>query len=156
MASPSPHHRHQSSLKRIPDFSPQTQLLADQHVQAQSLFYCIIDHFSTPDDKFYSQYKRPLLIRYTYEYTRSETSRDRFLRAFFDSMGLDIAREELNSINWSDKDLEDKLRSNLIEFSDFLLDNFFLPCLPSPASGTVCVIFSFLSLLTFLRCKSFK
>ncbi|KAK2796086.1 hypothetical protein FQN52_000060 [Onygenales sp. PD_12] len=127
MASPSPHHRHQSSLERILNFSPPARLTATHLAQAKSLFYRIIDHFSTPGDISSRPYKRPLLVRYTYEYARSETSRETFLCAFFDSMELNVADDELIHISWDDKGLEDKLRLALIEFSDFLFDNFYLP-----------------------------
>ncbi|KAK2741512.1 hypothetical protein FQN55_008264 [Onygenales sp. PD_40] len=126
MAAPSPLHRHQSSLERIINFPPHARLPEAQRIRAQTVFYSIIDHFNLSDDESCSKYKRPLLVRYTYEYSRSDTSRDTFLRAFTESMELDITDEALD-INWDDKGIEDKLRSKLMEFSDFLLDNFFLP-----------------------------
>ncbi|KMP10108.1 hypothetical protein CIHG_04408 [Coccidioides immitis H538.4] len=114
-------HRHQASLEGIINFSGPIPLAADERARAKHQFYSIINHFSTEGSD--DSYRRPLLVRYTYEYSRSELSQDTFLRAFFDCMSLDIAAEQ-------DPDLdgkENQLRDSLSSFADFLLDNFFIP-----------------------------
>lgn len=68
-------------------------------------------------------YSRPLLVRYTYEYSRSELFQDIFLGAFFEYMHLDIAAEQ-------DPDLdgeESLLHDGISRFADFLLENLFIP-----------------------------
>ncbi|WEW59200.1 hypothetical protein PRK78_004669 [Emydomyces testavorans] len=112
-------HRHQSSFEGIINFSAPEPLPADQRSRAQHRFYSIINHFGDSGGKR-GEYSRPLLVRYTYEFSRSELSKDTFLRAFFNFMQLDIASE-------GDIDFDDQLLQNLIAFADLLLDNFYLP-----------------------------
>ncbi|OAX80255.1 hypothetical protein ACJ72_05415 [Emergomyces africanus] len=115
-------HRHQVSLENIINFSGPQPLAADQRARAKRRFYSIIIHFRAAEASD-AAYSRPLLVRYMYEYSRSELSQDTFLRAFFESMGLDIAVEH-------DPDFEseeNQLSENLTSFADFLLDNFFIP-----------------------------
>ncbi|KAK2737831.1 hypothetical protein FQN57_007389 [Myotisia sp. PD_48] len=129
MAQPSSaaHHRHRASLEHIIYFSPTQELSVDQRRRARSLFYNVVNHFSDLDDDASNRdYKRALLLRYTLEYSRSEISQDTFLRAFFNSVELDSIDQEID-VDWNNKLLENSLRLKLIEFADFLLDNFFLP-----------------------------
>nr|KMM64829.1 hypothetical protein CPAG_01181 [Coccidioides posadasii RMSCC 3488] len=81
-------HRHQASLEGIINFSGPESLPADQRARAKQRFYSIIKHFR-PAEASDVAYSRPFLVRYTYEYSRSELSQDT-LRAFFDFMGLDV------------------------------------------------------------------
>ncbi|TPX24826.1 hypothetical protein DIZ76_010270 [Coccidioides immitis] len=120
-----PQHRHQSSLEGIINFSGPKPFAVDERAGARRRFYDIINHFDTTDNDKRVGYRRPRLVRYTYEYSRSELSQDTFLRAFFEFMKLDVAGEE--DIDFLDEDLENQLGKNLITFADFLLDNFFLP-----------------------------
>ncbi|KAK4155758.1 hypothetical protein C8A00DRAFT_41683 [Chaetomidium leptoderma] len=101
--------------------SPSSPLDAGQRTQARRKFYHILRHFEgagphagdKPEDdtKGNSQYSRPLLVRLTYEYARSEASQDVFLRTFFGSLAL--------SLDGHDHD---------VDFgNEYLLDNFFLP-----------------------------
>lgn len=116
------HHRHQVSLETILNFAGPQPMSADQRANARQKFYTVVDHCKSaeilkPDDR----YSRPLLIRYTYEYARSELAQDTFLRAFFDIMGVD---EDL------DLDLTrdgDQLQEKLVDFAEFLMGNFFIP-----------------------------
>lgn len=124
-------HRHQASLEGIINFSALEPLIATQRARAKRIFYSIIDHFGPvpPGGRRASEYSRPLLVRYTYEFSRSELSKDTFLRAFFEFMGWDIAEEDeakLN-INLDNEAVEHELHANLDLFADFLFDNFFLP-----------------------------
>ncbi|KKZ67875.1 hypothetical protein EMCG_06404 [[Emmonsia] crescens] len=87
-------HHHQASLGDISiiNFSGPQPLAADQRAGVKRRFYSIVNHFRAAEASDVA-YSRPLLIRYMYEYSRSELSRDTLLRAFFDFMGLDIAAE---------------------------------------------------------------
>jgi hypothetical protein len=133
-------HRLQSSLEAILDFSTRQQFTPDQRTRARIKFYSIIAHFNTPHDRSLVKYNRPLLLRYTYEYARSDLSQDIVLSAFLNWSSLAIEGE---AINFSDEDVEENLRKRLIEFADFLLDNFFTPCLLSCliVSCFICRIF---------------
>jgi len=124
--------RHRSSLEGIIDFSANTPLEAGQRARAERWFYQIIEHFREPGIKNHQRgttYSRPLLIRYTYEYARSQESRDIFFRSFFRSLGLSSldADDDNDLLRLEGGQVED-LRSAFFAFADYLLDNFFLPC----------------------------
>ncbi|OTB04374.1 hypothetical protein M426DRAFT_157598 [Hypoxylon sp. CI-4A] len=93
----------------------------DQRTVAKRRFYRIIEYFETSknnnDD---GAYKRPQLVRFTYEYALSEESRDNLLRAFFRAMALSMD-DDTQSIDF------EELRLRFFGFADHLLDNFFLP-----------------------------
>jgi hypothetical protein len=125
----SPLHRHQSSLEGVLDFSAEVPLSTDQRARASRQFHHIVRHFEFPAEK--RPYSRALLVRYTYEYARSQESRDVFLRAFFQSMRLSLDDED---VDLGDTEVETGLRSALFDFADYLLDNFFLPCMSSLAT----------------------
>ncbi|RYO88588.1 hypothetical protein DL763_005932 [Monosporascus cannonballus] len=115
-----PHHRHQSSLEGIIDFSTKPSLETDQRIKAKNRFYSIVTHFDTAENNSNrSPYKRSQLIRYTYEYALSEASKNNFLLAFFQAMGLSIDKD-------GDSNFEE-IGSAFFDFADYLLDNFFLP-----------------------------
>lgn len=115
-----PHHRHQSSLEGVIDFSAEEPLQPHRRSEARRKFYRILDHFEVDTSREnLGPYVRPRLIRYTYEYALSEEARDRFLRAFFQAIELPIDGGD-------DVDPE-SLRSAVTGFADYLLDNFFLP-----------------------------
>ncbi|KAM5445468.1 hypothetical protein MaudCBS49596_007452 [Microsporum audouinii] len=118
-------HRHQSSLERVVNFSALDSLSAEVRSQATCRFYSIVEYCRAEELATGSRltYSHALLIRCTYEYSRSEASKDRFLRAFFESMRMDIAIGK-------DPDFTsqgNQLRENLTVFAEFLLDNFFIP-----------------------------
>lgn len=116
-----PHHRHQSSLEGVIDFSTKPPLETNQRIKAKDEFYHIVNHFDNAEAHGKEgPYKRSRLIRYTYEYALSETSKDNFLRAFFGATGLQIGEKE-------DRDIA-QIESAFFEFANYLLDNFFLPC----------------------------
>lgn len=123
-ASPTPHHRHQSSFEATICFSPGPALEISERARAKRKFYRIVEHFQGADESQNSQYNRALLVRLTYEYVRSEESQDIFLRAFSQAMSLSIDGEDDTDLENSEEDL----RSALSCFADYLLDNFFLPC----------------------------
>lgn len=121
MSNPVPHRRHRTSLEGVIDLlEPQQRLTAEQKDQATCIFHALIEacEASQPNN---GPYKRITLIRLTYEYARSETSRDNFLQFFMQHMQipLDIAGWEVNSSR--------EYEAQLIAFADILVENFFLP-----------------------------
>ncbi|EAS27843.3 uncharacterized protein CIMG_09047 [Coccidioides immitis RS] len=114
-------HRHQASLEGILNVSGPEFLPVQKRTQAKQRFYSIINYCRTeksPD----AAYSRPLLVQYTYEYSCSELSQDTFLRAFFESIDLDVAGGDIDF-----DDNGDEINEKLTSFADFLLDNFFIP-----------------------------
>ncbi|KKZ65857.1 hypothetical protein EMCG_08362 [[Emmonsia] crescens] len=100
-------HRHQISPEGIINFAGPNPLTADERARAKHRFYSIINHFSTEGSDV--AYSRPMLVRYTYEYSRSELSQDTFLRAFFECMSLDIAAEQDLDLDVEENHLRDQL-----------------------------------------------
>lgn len=125
MLPSAPHHRHQSSLETVINFSLGLALGANQRAQAKKRFNHIINHFQARDNDN-GPYKRSVLVRLTYEYACSEESQDIFLQAFFQTITLSI--DEDIQIDFNNKDIEEEVYSTLLGFADYLLDNFFLPC----------------------------
>ena len=123
MAS-APHLRHQSSLEGVIDLNPTEPLAPDQRALARAKFYQIVDRVGASTDR---PYNRPLLVKLTYEYARSEESRDNFLRAFFQAMAISIEDDQDVFRLDENHQLEEELRTTLTQFADYLLDNFFLP-----------------------------
>ncbi|RYO84436.1 hypothetical protein DL766_008527 [Monosporascus sp. MC13-8B] len=121
-----PYHHHQSSLENIFDLSAKPSLETDQRIKATNKFYSIVKHFVTAEkNSNRSHYKRSQLIHYTHEYALSQESKDSFLLAFFEAMGLSIDKD-------GDSDFE-HIESTFFDFADYLLDNFFLPLKASGA-----------------------
>jgi hypothetical protein len=120
-----PHHRHQSSLEGIFHLSFEPPLEPVQRDQAKRKFYHIVNYFEAAESASGHPYNRPLLVRLTYEYSRSEESQDIFLRAFFLSVELSIDSDD--GLNFSNTDSERDLRSALVSFAEHLFDHFFLP-----------------------------
>ncbi|KAK7415185.1 hypothetical protein QQZ08_012413 [Neonectria magnoliae] len=118
----------------IPPLTPAQRLSADRR------FNQLVNHFDAPDSS-YTDYDRVKLVRLTYEYARSEESKGYFLRAFFESAGLEIDAEQ-EDIDLTDAATQAKLRDSLVNFAEYLFENFFLPLKsstkktpqPSPAS----------------------
>lgn len=119
---PQPHHRHQASLEDIINCSQLGRLTTDERSRARGALNDIIDHVANHVGSK-GGYSRHLLVRHTYEYSRSEMSKDTFLRVFFNIMGLDISSSE--DINTDDS----QIRQKFIDFADMLLEQFFVPCL---------------------------
>ncbi|KXX77963.1 hypothetical protein MMYC01_207929 [Madurella mycetomatis] len=101
-----PHHRHQSSLEGVICFSSESPLGATERARARDKFYRIVNRFATDpgDSNSKRQYNRPLLVRLTYEYTRSEESKDIFLRAFFQALDLQIDSEDDLDLDTNDSE----------------------------------------------------
>jgi hypothetical protein len=101
-----------------------------KRAQAKRRFDHIINHFepgSDRDNKGRIPYNLPRLVRLTYEYARSEESKDVFLQFFFDHMELSLDREDNDDINLGDPKIEEDLRTALLGLANFLIDNLFLP-----------------------------
>ncbi|KAI0423410.1 hypothetical protein F5Y09DRAFT_357206 [Xylaria sp. FL1042] len=114
-----PHHRHQSSLEGIIDFSTKPLLETDQRIKAKNRFYNIIERFNAKNNSNRTFYKRSRLIRYTYKYALSEASKNNFLLAFFRAIKLSINKNRDISFK--------QIKSAFFDFTDYLLNNFFLP-----------------------------
>ncbi|KAI1360322.1 hypothetical protein F5Y08DRAFT_51778 [Xylaria arbuscula] len=129
------------------DFSPiSEELSATQRATAKRRFHRIVNHFlpaseidnddgnnnddddGDDDDSDSARigvgsktYSPPRLISLTYKYALSDRARDNFLRAFFQSIGVPVARED-----GTDGDPE-TFRPSVFDFADYLLQHFFYP-----------------------------
>jgi hypothetical protein len=130
MAAPS--HRHQSSLEGLIDFSASEPLFANEQERAQAVgrFRRIVDHFEAVEQtasRYGDGYNRPALVRLTFEYARSQESKDRFLGAFFRSLAIGMLDDD--NVNFSDNSVVADFREAVFGFAEFLMANFFLPCM---------------------------
>ena len=132
----SPHHRHQSSLEGVLDFSSPQPLEPDQRNRATDIFNQIVAQYESSqiNDK---GYKRITLLRVAHD---SVISRDNFLSCFFLFVEKELRQVEdvselslsqalsryANLDSWSRQQREE-LETSLATFSDYLVDNFFLP-----------------------------
>lgn len=127
MAPPAlPLHRHQSSLEGIIDFSSCQPLSESHRASAIRRFYHVINHFDSEDVKRgQDQYDRVKLVRFTYEYSTNQESKDNVLIAVFEFLKLSASSEE--DIDFEDATYREQLKAHLYKFADYLVDNFFLP-----------------------------
>ncbi|KAK2930481.1 hypothetical protein FoTM2_010822 [Fusarium oxysporum f. sp. vasinfectum] len=127
MAPPAlPLHRHQSSLEGIIDFSSRQPLSESHRASAIRRFYHVINHFDSEDVKRgQDQYDRVKLVRFTYEYSTNQESKDNVLIAVFEFLKLSVSSEE--DIDFQDATYREQLKAHLYKFADYLVDNFFLP-----------------------------
>ena len=116
----STHHRHQTSLEGVIDlFATTRQLSSEQRDKATRVFNGVTEaceplHNTGP-------YKQITLVRLTYEYARSEASRDNFLRFFFQQTDIPTEVSDGEVIRRCD------YGPQVIAFADTLIENFFLP-----------------------------
>ena len=131
MSSPSLHHKHQNSLETVIDLSVHqpVPLTPAERIQARATFRHIVDGFEQIDNARGPNsntrgfgYSQPRLVRGMHDFALSETSRDIFLRAFLSSMALPIDG------NTQLDDFQD-LAPLFSGFAEYLMDNFFLPCM---------------------------
>lgn len=123
------HHHRQPSPWGILDVHHLPPLDERLREIARARFYRIIDYFkAAKDSSEQDSYSRSLLIKYTFEYARSEISKDNFLRVFFDA--LEISLDNSVSIPYLE------IRGNFNRFAMHLMDDFFLP-LRATASKTL-------------------
>ncbi|KAK3296222.1 uncharacterized protein B0H64DRAFT_432815 [Chaetomium fimeti] len=120
------HHRYQPSFEGIMSVSDEAAMGAAERALLKNKFQRIINHFDrangTTNTGGDSQYNRPRLVRLTYEYARSEASKDMLLRAFFLSTGLSLNDDDLDFENG-----EEELNLGLSRFADYLFESLFLP-----------------------------
>ena len=140
----SPHHRHQSSLQAVLEFSSTVVLQPDQLNQATSIFTQIISRYE-PTEADVRSYKFITLLRVVHE---SVVSKDNFLRYFILFIDAELhltshtrdvsqAISHLANLNsWSPEQLNN-LRQSLATFTDHLVDNFFLPRMRHPIYTTL-------------------
>ncbi len=126
--------RHQSSLEAIIDLSSSqpVPLEAGLRARAKDKFYRIVGHFdpaagavAAPLAAPAAKYNRPALVRLTYEYSRSDQSKDMFLQAFFDDMKLSMGDQD--DADLADSATEGRIGSDLFKFADYLFKYFFVP-----------------------------
>src|SRR5258707_762889 len=134
-----PHHRHQSSLEGVIDFSSPQPLEPDQRNKATDIFNQIVAQYEPhqTEDKGYLQIT---LLRVAHE---SVISRDNFLSCFFLfianelRLGYDVLELSLSQAlscfvdldSWG-REQRSELETSLAVFSGYLIDNFFLPRMP--------------------------
>lgn len=96
-------------------------MTADRRSHVEKRLGELLEYMGNDDSvKLCTKYRRDLLIRSTYEYSLSDTSKDKFLRYFFKYIELDMDDTE-------DIELDTDLLETLKSFADFLVDNFYLP-----------------------------
>jgi hypothetical protein len=103
----------------IDAFAPHPALSSDQRQQETSVFTAVIEACEPRQN--HKPYKQVTLVRLTYEYTRSEASRDNFLRFFFQHTQIPTNPTQSESATLSN------YRPRLITFTETLIKNFFLP-----------------------------
>ncbi|KZF21428.1 hypothetical protein L228DRAFT_212722 [Xylona heveae TC161] len=128
MASPSSENRHRSSLEGILDFSPSV-LKPDEAHRARRVFRQIIKHNEQRSPSENEEYNAVKLVRLTEEYLLCEQGRDRFLNFFFTFLGISV--NNAASFDGWDEGEKEKLYRQLLEFSNFLFNNFYLPLMAS-------------------------
>ncbi|KAK0743905.1 hypothetical protein B0T18DRAFT_448480 [Schizothecium vesticola] len=127
MAASSP--RHQSSLEGLIDFSAAEPFFANEEERAKAVgrFRRIVDHFEAlerPTSRYRDWYNRPALVRLTFDYARSQKSKDRFLAVFSQSLSIGIIDDK---VDLADDSAVADLRNAVFGFTEFLMTNFFLP-----------------------------
>ncbi|RAL06606.1 uncharacterized protein BO97DRAFT_23118 [Aspergillus homomorphus CBS 101889] len=127
-----PHHRHRTSLEGV-IFPPPRRLSPEEHNKATSLFSSLVEHFE-PLQASNKGYKPLTLLRLTKGGVSAE---DEFLELFFtfieyNQLGVSETTliETLATLHsfqgWTSEE-QHGLSQSLIQFSSFLMDNFFLP-----------------------------
>lgn len=130
MAAPSP--RHQASLEGLIDFTAEPFFANDEErAQAVGRFRRIVGHLESlekPSTRYGDGYNRPALVRLTFDYARSQDSKDRFLVAFFQSLAIGILDDDKTDLG--DDSVVADLRPAVFGFAELLMTNFFLPGMP--------------------------
>lgn len=130
--------RHQSSMEGVIDFATQKLLEPDERSSATDIFNQIVAQYE-PSQTTRQGYKRVTLLRLTYE---SVVSRDNFLSCFFLFIETELLQGEdvsqlslsqaltryINLDSWN-RQQRKLYETCLVTFSDYLVDNFFLPCM---------------------------
>ena len=114
------------------DFSKKPPLSHTQYESATCRFRQLIDHFDgLPYNKQSGdEYDRVKLVRFTFEYARSEESQGNFLQAFFEAAGTLIDEDPIeddDDFGLGNATQRAALQGSINNFADYLFDNFFLP-----------------------------
>ncbi|KAK0736708.1 hypothetical protein B0T21DRAFT_411856 [Apiosordaria backusii] len=117
-------------MEGLIDFSAAEPLFANEQERAQAVgrFRRIVGHFEAveqPASRYGEGFNRPALVRLTFEYARSQESKDRFLGAFFRSLAIGMLDDD--NVNLSDDSAVADFREAVFGFAEFLMANFFLP-----------------------------
>lgn len=121
--STSSHSRHPTSLEGVIDFFAHTKRLSvEKRDEATQIFHDIIKVCEPLQQDNKTAFKPVTLVHLTFEYSRSEASRDNFLRFFFWHIQIPIDRSE-----WEISRARD-CHTLLNSFADLLVEKFFLPC----------------------------
>ncbi|KAL8291067.1 hypothetical protein RB597_005569 [Gaeumannomyces tritici] len=73
-------------------------------------------------------YNRPILVRLTHDHARSNDSKTIFLSTFFEHLQLPLTGSITDSdVNFSDTEVEERLRKSVDAFADYLMNNFYVP-----------------------------
>jgi hypothetical protein len=121
MSIASPHHRHQTSLEGVINlFAGASALSPQERREATRIFREVIDACEPLQTQ--EPYKQVTLVRLTYEYARSEASRDNFLRFFFQQTQIST------KASLSEPIPAYEYVPRIVAFAQTLLENFFLPC----------------------------
>lgn len=103
----------------------------EERAQAVGRLRRIVGYFEPlekPFARYGDGYNRPALVRLTFDYARSQDSKDRFLVAFFQSLAIGMLNDD--KIDLTDDDTVAGLREAVFGFAEFLMTNFFLPRMP--------------------------
>ena len=132
----SPHHRHQSSLRGFLDFSSPAILEPDQLNRAIEIFSFFVTRYE-PLQANHRKYGYITLVRTVHEFV---VSKDNFLKHLFLFIDRDLSRggdvpepdlaqalSRFSDLNVWEHQQSDELQQSLAAFSDYLVDNFFLP-----------------------------
>ncbi|KAL8364626.1 hypothetical protein RB595_003762 [Gaeumannomyces hyphopodioides] len=112
---------------------PHTETLVlseNTSAQAKIRLYHILKHFEAiaANEQPQQGYNRPALIRFTYEYSRSDHSKSLFLSSLFEFLALPLAGNATDSdVDFGDPEVEARLSTSVNGFAEHLVDNFFLP-----------------------------
>ncbi|OAA55350.1 hypothetical protein SPI_08445 [Niveomyces insectorum RCEF 264] len=122
-----PLHRHRASLEGVIDFTVPNTVFQnnEERAEAELLFTTLLRHFASPDmsaqhPELAKPYLRLELVRLIHSYAAAGVSKDLFLQAFFLNIEVDASTtfEQIDAALVAEK---------IIIFTDWLLENFFLP-----------------------------
>ena len=123
----SPDHRHQSSLENVINFSPRAAAhFTDDNARdhAQTLFFTLLQRLDASHNKRLSTpYRRLEMVRRIHQFSRTQQSKDTFLRSFLSNVEIDIAA----NLDTLDPPPSPERVEGVIVFTDHLFFNFFLP-----------------------------
>ena len=122
MASPL---HHQASRKAILDFAIKETVFASDVARshAAALFAAVLQQFEAADMKQLSvPFRRIEMVRQIYQCALHQPSSDAYLRSFFSTVGIGMDSSLTTSSDTA------SLCSKIVEFTDYLIENFFLPC----------------------------